>query len=145
MERNLAQMYLRKLLHHAQTVEVKSFTNQEQQQKKLKQSKMDPNQNIQEMQILEQQLQNLLMQKQAFEMEFNETEISIREIKNAGDEVFKIIGQLMIKSDKAKIEAELENKKKILETRIQTLEKQEENFSQKIEKIRGEMLSGEEK
>ena len=64
-------------------------------------------QKIQEMQLLEQNLQNILMQKQAFQMEQAETDSAVKEIESAGDEVFKIIGQLMIKSDKEKIKEEL--------------------------------------
>ena len=57
---------------------------------------------IQEMQILEQNLQNILMQKQAFQMEITETQSALEEIENSGDEVYKIIGSLMIKSEKIK-------------------------------------------
>ena len=35
-------------------------------------------------------------------MELSETKSAKKEIENAGDDVFKIIGQLMIKSDKLK-------------------------------------------
>ena len=56
---------------------------------------------LQEMQILEQSLQNLLMQKQAFQMELAETQSALKEIEKSGDEVFKVIGQLMIKTEKA--------------------------------------------
>ena len=41
---------------------------------------MDQNK-IQEMQMLEQTLQNLLMQKQAFQMEFTETESALKEVE----------------------------------------------------------------
>ena len=69
---------------------------------------------MQELQLLEQSLQNTLMQKQAFQMELSETQAALGELKNSGDEVFKIIGQLMIKSEKSKITYDLENKEKIL-------------------------------
>jgi prefoldin beta subunit len=95
---------------------------------------------IQEMQMFEQNMQNLLMQKQAFQMELSETESALEEIKNSGDEVFKIIGQLMIKSEKTKLTGELENKKKILELRLNSFEKQEKIFEDKIEKMRDELM-----
>jgi len=94
---------------------------------------------IQEMQILEQKLQNCLLQKQAFQMEFAETDSALTEIEKSGDEVFKIIGQLMIKSEKSKIKEELSNKQKILEIRIKTLEKQELSLSQQMDKLREEL------
>ena len=95
---------------------------------------------IQEIQMLEQNLQNLLLQKQAFNMELLETKSAKKEIENAGDDVFKIIGQLMIKSDKIKIGAELSNKEKLLELRVKSLEKQEILLTEKIESIRKEFF-----
>ena len=96
---------------------------------------------IQELQLLEQSLQNTLMQKQAFQMELSETQAALGELKNSGDEVFKIIGQLMIKSEKSKITDDLENKEKILNLRISTLEKQENSLTEKFEDLRKEIIN----
>jgi len=95
---------------------------------------------IQEIQILEQSLQNLLLQKQAFNMEISETTAAKKEIEKAGDDVFKIIGQLMIKSDKSKVKEELSNKERLLDLRIKSLEKQELSFLEKIDSLRKEIL-----
>ena len=97
------------------------------------------NKKIQEMNILEQNLQNTLFQKQAFELELDETASALNEIEKSGDEVFKIIGQLMIKTEKSKIKAELLEKKKILELRIKSFEKQEAYLREKLDKITGEI------
>ncbi len=94
---------------------------------------------IQEMQILEQKLQNSILQKQAFQIELAETNSALKEIEKAGDEVFKIIGQLMIKSEKSKIQEELSNKQKILELRINAFEKQEVSLSEQLDKLREEV------
>ena len=99
---------------------------------------MDENK-IQEMQILEQKLQNSILQKQAFQMELAETNSAIMEVEKAGDEVFKIIGQLMIKSEKGKIQEELLSKQKILELRIKTLGKQENSLTEQLDKLRDEV------
>ena len=96
---------------------------------------MDNNQ-IQEMQILEQRLQNSIFQKQAFQMELAETDSAILELEKAGDEVFKIIGQLMVKFEKSKMKDELPDKKKILDLRIKSLEKQESSLNEQVEKLR---------
>jgi prefoldin beta subunit len=94
---------------------------------------------IEEINILEQNLQNLLFQKQAFELELDETNSALLEIEKSGDEIFKIIGQLMIKTEKSKIKNELTEKKKILSMRIQSFEKQESYLREKIDKIRDEI------
>jgi prefoldin beta subunit len=96
--------------------------------------------NIQEMQLIEQSLQNILLQKQAFQMELSEIEAALKELGSAGEEVFKIVGNLMIKTEKKKTQEDLENKKKLLELRLKTFEKQEDSLSQKLEKLREEVL-----
>jgi prefoldin beta subunit len=95
---------------------------------------------LEEMHILENSLQNILIQKQAFQMELSETEAALNEINSSGEEVFRIIGQLMIKSKKEVIKEELLNKKKILELRLNNLEKQESSLNGQIEKIRNNIL-----
>ena|SRR3989344_4073161 len=100
----------------------------------------DKDKKIQEIQILEQNLQNLLLQKQAFQMEISETIAAKREIEMAGEDVFKIIGQLMIKSDKSRIKDELSNKEKLLDLRIKSFEKQEISLIEKIDSLRKEIL-----
>ena len=95
---------------------------------------------IQEMQMLEQNLQNLLLQKQAFQMELNETQSASKEIEDSGEEVYKIIGQLMLRTSKSKIKEELTNKDKILSLRIKTLEKQQNSLTEQIDKLQEEAM-----
>ena len=96
--------------------------------------------NIQEIQFLEQGLQNILFQKQAFQMELSEANEALKELGNSKDEVFKIIGQIMIKSEKSKMKEEILNKVKIFELRMKNLEKQEVSLVERIEKIREDSL-----
>jgi len=98
------------------------------------------NQKIQEIQILEQNIQNLLLQKQAFEMELSESKAALKEIENTKDDVFKLIGQLMIKSDKNKVKEELLNKEKILDLRLSTIGKQEISLTEKLTSLREEVM-----
>jgi prefoldin beta subunit len=104
---------------------------------------MEANEKIQELQNIEQNLQNLIYQKQAFQIEISETSSALKEIEEAGDETFKIIGQLMIKTEKSKIKEELLNKKKILELRIKSIEKQENSLNEKLENLREEIIGSE--
>ncbi len=96
---------------------------------------------IQEMQITEQKLQNTILQKQAFQMELAETNAALEELEKSGDEVFKIIGQLMIKSEKSKIKEDLLDKQRILDLRVKSLEKQENSLTEQLEKIQNEISS----
>ena len=95
---------------------------------------------IQEMQILDQNVQNLFLQKQSFQIEISETQLALKEIENSGDEIFKMVGQLMIRSDKAKVKEELLNKERFLDIRIKSIEKQESYLTEKLEKLREEII-----
>ena len=101
----------------------------------------DKTKNIQEIQIIEQTLQNLFFQKQAFQMELTETQSALTEMQKSSDDVYKMIGQLMIKVPKTKITDELSEKEKFLNLKIKSLEKQEGVFSEKLEQLRGKILS----
>lgn len=95
---------------------------------------------IQELQILEQSLQNVILQKQAFQLELNETALALEELKKADKEVYRIIGQVMLKTSKEEMEKDLKSKKDILELRLKNLDKQEISFKEKTEKLREEVM-----
>ena len=96
--------------------------------------------NIQELQMLDQNLQNILFQKQAFQIELRETQAALKELEKSGEEVFKMIGQLMIKTDKKDMKEELISKEKIIDLRIRSFEKQEHALSEKLEAMQREIL-----
>ena len=98
---------------------------------------------IQEMQIFEQTMQNILLQKQSFQMELSETQSALGEIQKSDGDVYKIIGQMMVKSDRKSMTEELENREKILQMRLSSIEKQEDSMMQKMEKIREEAINSE--
>lgn len=100
---------------------------------------------IQQMQFLEQNLQAILMQKQAFQMEINETVSALSEVEKSEDSVYKMAGQLMIKVSKETVKDELQKKEKLLKTRLEALEKQEESLSEQATQIREEILKNNEK
>ena len=95
---------------------------------------------LQEIQILEQTLHNISFQKQAFQLELSETIESRNSLQSSGEEVFKIIGQLMIKTEKKKIQEELTNKQKLLELRIKSIEKEEDSLSKRVVSLREELI-----
>jgi len=95
-------------------------------------------QKIQEIQILDQNLQSILMQKQTFQLELNETTNAIEEVKKTEDSIYKILGQVMIKSDKEKVLKDLEEKKKLFELRLDALEKQEKLLGNKARELQSE-------
>jgi len=95
--------------------------------------------NLEELQVHEQNLQALLLQKQIIHTEMNEIEIALEELKKSNI-AYKIVGGIMVKKDKQELINELNERKKILELRMKSFEKQEEQIRKKIEDIREEIL-----
>jgi len=94
---------------------------------------------IHELQILEQNFQNLVLQKQVFQSELSEVENAHSEIVSSEGDVFKLIGQIMVKADKESLEKELKRKKELLSLRLKSIEKQESELVKKMEEMRDEI------
>ena len=96
---------------------------------------------IQEIQLYEQTVQQIAMQKRNLEFELNETQQAVTELEKAEGEVFKIVaGQVVIRSEKDKLLAEMKEKKQLLETRSKNIQEQEKQHIQQMEKMRDEIL-----
>jgi prefoldin beta subunit len=95
---------------------------------------------IQELQLLEQNLQNVLMQKQAFQLELNEVENAMDELKKSGEEVFKIVGQVMLKSNKADLQKDLKQRQDLISLRVKSIDTQEKSISKIAEELRKKVL-----
>lgn len=92
-------------------------------------------QKLQELQILEHNLNNVLMQKQGFQLELNETFNALEEVKKTQDSIYKMVGSIMVKADKEKTLSDLEEKKKVLELRNESLDKQEKLLQTKAKEL----------
>ena len=98
-------------------------------------------QKIQELQGMEQNLNNLVMQKQTFQMELTETENALSEISKSKDDVFKLVGNIMIKADKKKTEDDLTKKKDLLSLRLKSIDSEEKNLSDNAEALKKEVMA----
>jgi len=92
------------------------------------------------LQLLEQNLQNIVMQKQAFQMQLMENENAIKELDKTKKDAYKIIGTIMVSSDKQELKKELKEQKEVLDLRLKNLEKQEKNFKEKAEEVQKEVM-----
>lgn len=95
---------------------------------------------IQEMQMIEQNMQTIIMQKQAFNMELSETRSAREHIDKSSGSVFKIVGQLMLQSDAKSVKEDLSSKEKLIELRLKSLEKQEASLSERLEVLQKEFM-----
>jgi len=94
---------------------------------------------IERLQLLEQNLQSFMLQKQNFQMQLVEVESALAELGTT-DSAYKIVGNIMVASKKEKLKEELEEKKRMLELRINSLEKQEERLKEKAKQTQTEVL-----
>lgn len=100
---------------------------------------------LQELQLLEQHLHSFIAQKQSSQVELNEVENAFNEIKNSPNELYKIVGNIMVKADSGELKKELDEKKKILSIRISSIERQEKIIEKKSSELRRELTSSIEK
>ena len=99
----------------------------------------DAQKKIQELQMLEQNLQNFLGQKQNFQMQMVEIDSALEELAKT-DKAYKIVGNLMISSKKDELETELKGRKEMTELRIKSIEKQEKALKDRAGKLQKEVL-----
>ena len=96
---------------------------------------------IHQLQIAEQNMQQLLMQKQSFQAQLLEIESAQEELKKT-DVVYKVVGNLMLRSKKDDVEKELNEKNEIIALRLKNIEKQEKTAQETVKKLREEILEG---
>lgn len=96
---------------------------------------------IRKIQIYEQKIQALSMQKQELATHLNEVESAIQALNDSkGKESYKIIGNIMILNENSEILKELTLNKKKFEMRIKSLDKQENELKSVAESIQKEAL-----
>jgi len=95
---------------------------------------------INQLSLMEQSLQNFSLQKQQFQAQLLELESAEKELRDA-KEAYKIIGTIMVSSEKGQLQKELTEKKEVLKIRIDSFEKQEAKIKEKAEALQQEVLA----
>ncbi len=99
-------------------------------------SKLPPNvqERLLRLQQLQQTLQSILAQKQQVDMEKTEVEQTMAELQKTADDavIYKAIGTLLVKAEKTKVNAELVERKELLDTRTTVLARQEERIRSQV-------------
>ncbi len=94
---------------------------------------------IQQLQAIEQNMQHLLKQRQQFQMQLLEVESALEELKKT-DKAYRIIGNIMVASEKSTLEKELTEKKDRVEIRVKSFEKQETSLKEQAKALREEIM-----
>ena len=96
-------------------------------------------QKISQLQLSEQSMQNLLIQKQQFQMQLAEIDSASKELETT-EQSYKIVGNIMALAKKEDLKKDLNEKKDIIQLRIKNIEKQEEQIKEKSSKLQEEIL-----
>jgi len=97
-------------------------------------------QKIAQLQVMEQNLQNLGAQRQAFHGQLMEVENALAEATNAKAPLYKIVGNIMIAAEKEQVKKDLTSRKEVLELRLKSLQRQEDALKEKAEHIQSEVV-----
>ena len=101
--------------------------------------KKETKEKIEQLQNLEQNINNLIAQKQQFQSSSLELENALSQIDDT-KQIFRIIGNIMVASNKQLVNKELQEKKELLDLRLKTMDKQEEKLRSQAEEIQKEVL-----
>lgn len=89
------------------------------------------------LQQLQQTLQSVVAQKQQVDAEQTEVEQTLMELQKTADDavIYKQIGSLLVKAEKAKVTADLSERKDLLTTRTTVLARQEERLRSQVKEV----------
>ena len=95
---------------------------------------------MQTFQEFQQELQNILYQKEAMRMHLQEIEASLKELSTAKSDVYKAMGAVLIKTDIETLKNELSDEKELIEVRTKSLEKQEKIVREKLIALQNKLI-----
>jgi prefoldin beta subunit len=96
-------------------------------------------QKINRLSQLEQSAHQFLSQRQEIQTQVLETESALKELENT-EKSYKIIGNIMVATDKGTLVKDLNSKKEMLELRIKAIQKQEDKLKEQASKLQKEVM-----
>jgi prefoldin beta subunit len=95
---------------------------------------------LEQFQAYQQQLQNILIQKESVKIQIMEVEKALEELKNTKEKnAYKISGQIMVLRPVEELKKELNETKEDLEIRIKALEKSEEKIKDNLKELQNKL------
>ena len=87
-----------------------------------------------EEEILHQQFQAMTAQKQSMQLQMNELKRTLEELEKSGDgdELFEMVGQIMIKKSKEDIKKRLKEREEILEIHLKGMDRSLDDIAKKL-------------
>lgn len=92
---------------------------------------------LEKAQLYQQQLQAIMVQKESLRLQLKEMESALKEMANTREKtIYRITGPLLLKVDKKGVTDELEERKKFINLKINTLEKSEKKLTDELDELR---------
>jgi prefoldin beta subunit len=85
---------------------------------------------VQQLQLIEQALQQARVQKRALRAEMVEAESALEEL-TGNDEAWRLVGNILVRTDAEKLRSELSARRDELKAHIESLESQEERLAER--------------
>lgn len=95
---------------------------------------------INQLQLLQQNLQNIALQRQQMQEQISELESALSELKTT-DKAYKIVGRIMIAAGKDELLKELQSQKDLSQARLNSFIKQEEKLQENLQNLQKDVLS----
>ncbi len=94
-----------------------------------------------QLQQLQQQAQAVMSQKAQIEGLIRETEAALKELEKSSDDaiIYKSVGELLFRADKAKLTEELKERKDMMDLRLKTMAKQEERIQSRFTQLQEQL------
>ncbi len=105
----------------------------------MTEDKKDIQEKINKLSTMEHSLQQFLAQKQQFQAQLMELTSALEELGKT-DKAYKIIGNVMVDTNKDNLVKDLGEKKEMLDIRIKNLEKQEEKMRTRTAELQSEVM-----
>ena len=93
---------------------------------------------ITQLQLFEQKMQMNMQQKQQLQARVVELDSALTEIEGK-DEAYKIIGNVMVKTDPKNLKKDLTEKKEVISIRLDSITKQEDKLKEQAESLQKEV------
>ena len=110
------------------------------EEKTEKKEKQDPNALVAQFQILQQQLQNVLIQKETVNMSIMEIDRAVEELnKSKESEAYKITGTVMVKKSVEYLKKELGESKEAMQIILKSVERSEKILTDKLKELQSKL------
>tara|TARA_Y100000310_G_C20261943_1_gene614052 strand:- start:258 stop:569 length:312 start_codon:yes stop_codon:yes gene_type:complete len=94
---------------------------------------------VSHLQLVQQNLQNILIQKQQVETQLLELQSAAEQLQTT-EKSYQILGKIMVAVDKDSLTKDVAEKKEVLDLRLKNLSKQEQNLQKNIEDLQKDVM-----